>query len=76
MTVRQHHFEVVVVVEDGEPCGAYVNAENSAHWPVGTVYSEVDGPDEWEWIEASEAWDDDLAAADYLDGVLQKGQTA
>lgn len=72
MTVREHHFEVVVTVEDGKPCSAYINAEESAHWPAGTVYDITDG--DGEWISASEAWDDDLAAGDYLGEVLQKGQ--
>lgn len=73
MTVREHHFEVVVTVEDGVPCSAYLNGELSAHWPQGTVY---DVTEEGDWIEASEAWDDDLAAGEYLGDVLQKGQTA
>lgn len=38
MTIEQHHYEVIVLVEDGEPIDIYENDDHSATWHEGTVW--------------------------------------
>jgi hypothetical protein len=71
MPANQHHFEVIVLVEDGEVIGVEVNGENSATWWDGTVYT-ADG----DWVEpydsddASRLDEDDKRALDTLTALL------
>ena len=63
---REHHFEVIVPVDDDGPGSPYLNQENSAYWSSGTVYDD----EEEEWGSADDHWDDDLAAGDVVGRVL------
>jgi hypothetical protein len=38
MTLRQHHFEVYVTIEDGIPTEVRTNMERAADWHGGTVF--------------------------------------
>lgn len=73
MTVREHHFEVIVPVdEDGVPGDPYLNAENSASSHDGTVWD----VDEETWVsitEDGETWTADCAAGEHLQAVLNRG---
>jgi hypothetical protein len=63
---RQHHFEVIVPVDDDKVYLPEMNAEDSASWPEGKVYDE-EGES---WSSCDDAWDDDLAAGARLAAVL------
>lgn len=53
MTVEEHHYEVIVAVENGQVNCIYLNAENSASWHEGTVFHEQG--EHWTSIDGA-AW--------------------
>lgn len=67
---REHHFEVIVPVDDDGPGLPYLNGELSAYWSSGTVYDTGANDEDGEWVSADEHWDDDLAAGDIVARVL------
>ena len=75
MTLRQHHFEVYVTIEDGVPTEVRVNSENTATWYDGTVFDADSTSMDSCWLSASdeEVVDDDLLAIQVLRTTLSKG---
>ncbi len=69
-TSRQHHFEVIVAVDNGIPEGPpWLNAENSASWWDGTIFDN----DTCEWMSEG---DGDDEAGTLLEGWLRAGTAA
>jgi len=69
-TSRQHHFEVVVAVDNGIPEGPpRINPENSASWWNGTIFDN----DTYEWMSEGEGDDE---AGTLLENWLRAGTAA
>jgi hypothetical protein len=64
MTTEQHHYEVIVLVEDGEPIDIYVNDEHSATWHEGTVWDST--------LEIWRGYDDDGYSESVADDALNR----
>lgn len=71
MTIEQHHYEVIVLVEDGEPVDIYENDEHSATWHEGTIWGVSD--DEWRRYDID---GDNESVADDALSQLMKGAEA
>ena len=75
MTLRQHHFEVYVTIEDGVPTEVRTNRENAANWYGGTIFdAESTSMDScWMSDEDDDVRADDLLALQVLNTTLSKG---
>lgn len=70
MTIEQHHYEVIVLVEDGEAIDIYENDEASATWHEGTVWSVTDN----KWRRYDLEFEAEAVADNALTRLLKGGE--